>query len=383
MTLQANSEDLKNLLLEKNEPIIIKSVLKWDMLNWTLNDWKTALNNEEMEFRCGINEKTNQPQWERNTPTLKGDFEYFLDFTEKNEKKWLYFDYKQLNAWFSNNEKLRQEIDWSSLGFPDIKPDDSTIWIGSKGAHTSCHMDCYGFNLVHQIYGSKLWLLFPPEENLKPTRVPYEESSIYSKFNFFSPQTDDFQGNTNKCRKCILNPGDVLFVPHKWWHYVENLETSITINAWCPSKEDDEERLQESIVQFFIKQMSLLASEETDALLNPNMDELIIENDSSSFLDTLLKCKDICSKNNKNKRGKRERELTKREVEEETRLVSYETIPVLSKEDFILFLQQQSNRFHNSIDVQKNTSDNLELIDSITNPQVINLIKDILLKHVR
>lgn len=32
--------------------------------------------------------------------------------------------------------------------------------------------------------------------------------------------------------KVILEPGDVLFVPKKWWHYVESLETSISINTW-------------------------------------------------------------------------------------------------------------------------------------------------------
>lgn len=34
----------------------------------------------------------------------------------------------------------------------------------------------------------KNWILFPPETGgLKPTRVPYEESSVYSELNFYCP----------------------------------------------------------------------------------------------------------------------------------------------------------------------------------------------------
>ena len=30
----------------------------------------------------------------------------------------------------------------------------------------------------------------------------------------------------------VLYPGDVLFIPAKWWHAVRSLDTSISVNAW-------------------------------------------------------------------------------------------------------------------------------------------------------
>lgn len=43
-----------------------------------------------------------------------------------------------------------------------------------------------------------------------------------------------FDLDINNARRIILNPGEVLFLPNDWWHYVENLETAISINVWIP-----------------------------------------------------------------------------------------------------------------------------------------------------
>lgn len=78
----------------------------------------------------------------------------FLQDTRSNldPLKWYYFDYKYMNKWFDDNPEILESFNWKifdlNLGGPD-----STIWVGSKGAHTNCHQDTYGCNLVAQTHG--------------------------------------------------------------------------------------------------------------------------------------------------------------------------------------------------------------------------------------
>lgn len=95
---------------------------------------------------------------------------------------------------FKDFPDLLRAVDWGVFGFEGRDGKQSTIWIGSDGASTPCHMDTYGCNLVAQIYGKKKWTLFTPSETHKlyPTRLPYEESSIFSQVNVTSPDLHTF-----------------------------------------------------------------------------------------------------------------------------------------------------------------------------------------------
>lgn len=57
-----------------------------------------------------------------------------------------------MHEWFKNKSELINSVNWKRFGF-DKNGSDSTIWIGSKGAHTNCHQDSYGCNLIAQIHG--------------------------------------------------------------------------------------------------------------------------------------------------------------------------------------------------------------------------------------
>ena len=137
--------------------------------------------------------------------------------------------------------------DWSTLGLTpsQCEPGTSTWWLGSevrnhcvlkawravlmtlapvprvKGAHTGAHVDTYGCNIVVQLIGHKKWILYPPSETcaLRPTRIPYEESSIWCYTDFLLPDAAATGAGGAQTRyEVVLKPGDVLFVPKLYWY---------------------------------------------------------------------------------------------------------------------------------------------------------------------
>lgn len=108
---------------------------------------------------------------------------------------------------FRDFPQLRQSVNWGCFGFPQRTGDESTIWIGSEEASTPCHIDSYGCNLVAQIYGRKKWILFSPSETPKlyPTRIPYEESSVFSQVNIANPDLSRFPSFASVLRYEVLS----------------------------------------------------------------------------------------------------------------------------------------------------------------------------------
>ena len=102
---------------------------------------------------------------------------------------WIYADYKYMVELCNDLPEVLSNVDWSTIGFEGRDGKDSTLWIGSEGANTPCHFDTYGCNFVAQLHGKKKWTLFGPQDlhKLYPTRVPYEESSVFSRVNIIDP----------------------------------------------------------------------------------------------------------------------------------------------------------------------------------------------------
>ncbi|KAK3287011.1 hypothetical protein CYMTET_5462 [Cymbomonas tetramitiformis] len=163
-----------------------------------------------------------------------------------------YLHFETLLESFPRSERYRF-AEWSRFGVdPASLSSEPSLWFGSEGAKTQLHQDAYGVNIVAQLYGKKRWVLFPPSasEYLYPTRVPYEESSTFGSVNLDRPDRQSHPRFTecDSAREAVLCPGDVLFVPKHWWHHVECLETSVSINQWIDKPSDAYDRVCEAVV---------------------------------------------------------------------------------------------------------------------------------------
>ena len=95
--------------------------------------------------------------------------------------------------------------------------------IGPKNAQIGLH---YDFLETHaylaQIVGRKRCVLFSPDDSaaLYDGAVNPDEPE-FERFPLFRNAT---------AYECILEPGELLFIPYRWWHHVVALDNSITVN---------------------------------------------------------------------------------------------------------------------------------------------------------
>ncbi|XP_029174147.1 HSPB1-associated protein 1 [Nylanderia fulva] len=270
-------EILKCALPKLQKPVLFRNMLRnsdgsyeWKLLRWSFSDLVEKFGDQKLPFRTGDYNKSSYTLQHHHQRISSIKFceltlqEFFMatgDMTEEGYDKWLYCDYKHMTE-FKDKPEIIESFNWLKFGVDKEFGKNglrSTIWIGSKGAHTDCHWDTYGYNLVAQIHGRKLWLLYPPSDSLIPVRIPYEESTVYSKFNFYSltmAEKDLLLKIAHKPKLIILEPGDVLFVPNGWWHYVESLDNiNVSVNIWGKLKTDNRARVEEALVKLIVARM--------------------------------------------------------------------------------------------------------------------------------
>ncbi|XP_058293406.1 HSPB1-associated protein 1 isoform X2 [Hylobates moloch] len=250
-------EKAKEIIMSLQQPAVFcNMVFDWPARHWNAKYLSEVLHGKRIRFRMGMKSMSTVPQFETTCNYVEATLEEFLTWNcdqssisgpfrdYDHSKFWAYADYKYFVSLFEDKTDLFQDVKWSDFGFPGRNGQESTLWIGSLGAHTPCHLDSYGCNLVFQVQGrlecNGMIIAPGPQAILLPQPLKYLGLQV-------------------------------LFVPRHWWHYVESIDpVTVSINSWIELEEDHLARVEEAITRMLVCALKTAENpQNTRAWLNP------------------------------------------------------------------------------------------------------------------
>uniref|UniRef100_A0A3Q4HDK2 Lysine-specific demethylase 8 n=1 Tax=Neolamprologus brichardi TaxID=32507 RepID=A0A3Q4HDK2_NEOBR len=122
--------------------------------------------------------------------------------------------------------------DYCCLGEGDEEDITVNAWFGPGGTVSPLHQDPQQ-NFLAQVVGSKYIRLYSPEDTGK--LYPHQSQLLHntSQVQVENPDAERFPEFAKApYLECVLQPGDVLFIPVRHWHYVRSLELSFSVSFW-------------------------------------------------------------------------------------------------------------------------------------------------------
>jgi len=166
---------------------------------------------------------------ERGGPSVQWPFEKFLKEMHKEERK----DELYAVIGFEDDPKALADV-----AFPDparckeVWPQSVTLWMSNGGTMSVLHNDD-GENFLMLLDGTKSVMLVHQDE------APNIYAHI-SKVKGTSPVRQDFVDLVAFPRFANitwlhgeLEAGDILFIPHTYWHQVNSKGRNLAVNIWC------------------------------------------------------------------------------------------------------------------------------------------------------
>lgn len=160
-------------------------------------------------------------------------FSQFLERIQSNGSSASVPTYLAQHQLFDQINELRNDIcipDYCFVGGGELR--SLNAWFGPAGTVTPLHHDPH-HNILAQVVGKKYIRLYPA--SLSDELYPYSETMLCN-----SSQVDLDNIDETKFPKvrdleffdCILDEGEMLYIPPKWWHYVRSLSISFSVSFW-------------------------------------------------------------------------------------------------------------------------------------------------------
>ncbi len=107
------------------------------------------------------------------------------------------------------------------------------FWMAPAGTTSALHWDMPG-NLLAHIQGEKRFVIFPPSDGPCLYRHSIRSSTPqFSRVDIGRPDTTVFPKlSQTHPMECRLIPGDLLYLPARWWRYAEATTVTMAVNFW-------------------------------------------------------------------------------------------------------------------------------------------------------
>ena len=241
----------RNCAQGKVPVMLTNSVVK----KWKAQKWSPSYLRSKLKTLRGIYENDNRwfgPYFDRTKPMLdnavrKNPYrtdielsaeEFFQRLDNPLQNRYHYFtgDIDQLGEWaYSEIQPLKE------LLLLNPKRSSVNVWMGQPHVIAHCHYDGY-HNFYAQLFGRKKFTLFRPTN--WPGLYPYpflHPSHAQAQVNATDPKDvrkHPLIGRVDAL-EVILEPGDLLYMPPLWFHEVESLGVSISVNVWTDSQQSE------------------------------------------------------------------------------------------------------------------------------------------------
>ncbi|XWS73496.1 hypothetical protein CRYUN_Cryun02cG0134200 [Craigia yunnanensis] len=160
-------------------------------------------------------------------------FSQFLERVQSNGCRSKAPTYLAQHQLFDQINELRKDIsvpDYCYAGGGELR--SLNAWFGPAGMVTPLHHDPH-HNILAQVVGKKYVRLYSASYNEE--LYPYRETMLNNSSQVDLDSIDEVEFPKVRDLEfldCILEEGEMLYIPPKWWHYVRSLTRSFSVSFW-------------------------------------------------------------------------------------------------------------------------------------------------------
>lgn len=255
LSSKSSQQDIADALrphFERQSPVL----LKWPNIDcdavrcWKSLDYLRMKVGEDAPCMVEIGGSYSDPNMERPEITFGDYIQYMTMFQERygekgngnenkeeepNSEELVYLAQNDLLSPLHKDFELPQLCRDSSFNVGNGSLYSTMLWFGPRGCVSPLHFDPLD-NLLMQFVGRKTVILFSNDDETNAWHYAGHDGQQYNTSPIDAANIDletfPLFVNAPPAIECQIEPGDILYIPSKFWHHVTSLDTSISVNAW-------------------------------------------------------------------------------------------------------------------------------------------------------